>query len=50
MYASSSVNLRARLQEIESKIAFQGWMLEALNDALTGQQKQLDALNRQSPA
>ncbi len=36
----------ARLQDIESKIAFQERLLEALNDALTGQQKQLDTLQQ----
>ena len=35
-----------RLQNIEFKIAFQERLLEQLNEALTGQQKQLDALQR----
>jgi len=33
-----------RFQDIETKIAFQEHLLEALNDALTGQQQQLDVL------
>jgi len=36
-----------RFQDIESKIAFQERLLEHLNEALTGQQQQLDALRRQ---
>ncbi|MDQ6988174.1 MAG: SlyX family protein [Mariprofundaceae bacterium] len=35
-----------RLQEIESKIAFQERLLESLNEALTSQQRQLDNLHR----
>lgn len=37
----------ARLREIESKIAFQEHLLESLNDALTGQQRQIEMLQRQ---
>lgn len=37
----------ARMQEIETRIAFQEHLLEHLNEALTSQQKQLDALTRQ---
>jgi SlyX protein len=37
----------ARLQEIETKIAFQEDLLESLNEALTGQQRQLEVLQRQ---
>ena len=37
----------ARLREIETKIAFQERLLESLNDALTGQQRQLEVLQRQ---
>jgi len=33
-----------RFQRIETKIAFQEHLLEALNDALAGQQQQLDVL------
>ncbi|MDX8392176.1 MAG: SlyX family protein [Mariprofundaceae bacterium] len=36
-----------RLQDIESKIAFQEHLLESLNEALTSQQQQLDALQQQ---
>jgi len=36
-----------RLQDIEYKIAFQERLLEQLNEALTGQQQQLDDLRRQ---
>jgi SlyX protein len=37
----------ARLLEIESKIAFQEHLLESLNEALTDQQRQIEALRRQ---
>ena len=34
----------ARMQEIETKIAYQERMIESLNEALTDQQKQLDQM------
>lgn len=37
----------ARLQDIENKISYQELLLENLNEALTGQQRQLDVLNKQ---
>lgn len=36
-----------RLQDIETKISYQELLLENLNEALTSQQGQIDALKRQ---
>jgi len=37
----------ARLQDIEHKISYQELLLENLNEALTDQQRQLNALSQQ---
>jgi SlyX protein len=37
----------SRFEDIETKLSFQEHLLENLNDALTGQQRQLDELQRQ---